>query len=208
MDYSSIDVPPGSEERRADTRFRTVFQAARVLVDPDIQHLCLIRNLGPGGMMLESFSAIRVGTRVRIEPRTFDAIAGIVRWTKGPRIGVAFEQPIQLDQYLQSRGALLPHHHPRGPRITLDMRARLRIGVVWHLVPLLDLSQGGAKVITDLPVTLGEDVELHLDGFAPILAQVRWIRGERMGITFVQPIHLAHIGNWIDQVEAHRAAAV
>ncbi|MCA1196367.1 PilZ domain-containing protein [Sphingomonas sp. R647] len=207
MDYSFLEVPLETSERRADERHRTVFQVARMCVEPDTQHLCLIRNLGSGGMMLESFSSIAVGARVRIEPRVFDPVTGVVRWTRGRRIGVAFEQPIELDQYLQSRGTLLPHHQPRGPRITVNLRCRLRIGAVWHLVPLLDLSQGGAKVITDLPVSLGEEVELHLDGFAPIVGQVRWIRGERLGVTFLQPVHLAHLGQWVDQMASGQPAA-
>jgi hypothetical protein len=77
------------------------------------------------------------------------------------------------------------------------MRARLRIGAVWHLVPLIDLSQGGAKVETDLPVELGQGVEIDIAGIGTLGAHVRWVRGERIGLIFTSALRLARVAQWI-----------
>lgn len=204
MDNSSEDPTLNPDERRNGLRVRTVFQVARVLSDHR-QYLCLIRNIGSGGMMLESFTPIAAGTRVVIEPKMFDPIEGEVRWSTGQRLGVAFDAPLALDDYLGSRQTLPAAQQPRGPRVTTSLRCRLRIGAVWHLVSVLDISQGGAKVTTDLPVGIGDEVELDLEGVALIIAHVRWTRGERVGIVFVQPIPLAIMGQWVARL-SDRAA--
>ena len=73
----------------------------------------------------------------------------------------------------------------------------MRIGAVWHLVPLIDLSQGGAKVETDLPVELGQGVEIDIAGIGTLGAHVRWVRGERIGLVFTSALRLARLAQWI-----------
>lgn len=191
------DDPATAEDRRLGVRVRTVFQTARVVTEDQSQFLGLLRNISPCGMMIETFVPIRTGAQILIEPKMFDPVRATVRWSDGRRVGVELHQPVQLDAYLSSRATLAAAHRPRGPRVSTDLRARLRVGVIWHLVRLLDISQGGAKVATDLSVSLGEEVELDLEGVAPFVGHVCWVRGARIGITFVQPVQLATIAQWV-----------
>ncbi|WP_066657336.1 MULTISPECIES: PilZ domain-containing protein [unclassified Sphingomonas] len=186
-----------SDDRRAGDRTTTLFQVARLLTQDDAQHLCLIRNIGPGGMMLELYAPLEPGTRVRIEPKVCDPIAGVVRWFQAGQAGIAFDDAIDVHAYLHEHHVLLPDQLPRCPRVTTAMRARLRIGAVWHLVPLIDLSQGGAKVETDLPVELGQGVEIDIAGIGTLGAHVRWVRGERIGLIFTSALRLARVAQWI-----------
>ena len=160
VDTVSDPTLHAGEDRRADERMTTLFQVARLLTDQGAQHLCLIRNIGSGGMMLELYAPLEPGTRVRIEPKVCDPVGGVVRWAQAGQAGIAFDAPIDVHNYLHTHHVLLPDQLPRCPRVTTQLRARLRIGAVWHLVPLIDLSQGGAKVETDLPVELGQGVEI------------------------------------------------
>ncbi len=189
-------LPPGGD-RRADARTTTLFQVARLVTQHDAQHLCLIRNIGPGGMMLELYAPLEPGVRVRVEPKVCDPITGVVRWAEARQAGIAFDEPIDVHAYLHSHTVLLPDQLPRCPRVTTALRARLRIGPVWHLVPMIDLSQGGAKVETDLPVELGQGVEIDIDGIGVLGAHVRWVRGERVGLVFTCPLRLALVAQWI-----------
>ncbi len=189
-------LPPGGD-RRADVRTTTLFQVARLLTDDGAQHLCLIRNIGPGGMMLEIYAPLEPGLRVRVEPKVCDPIAGTVCWSQARQAGIAFDDPIDVHAYLHTHNVLLPDQLPRCPRVTTAMRSRLRIGAVWHLVPLIDLSQGGAKVETDLPVELGQGVEIDIDGIGVLGAHIRWVRGERIGLVFTCPLRLALVAQWI-----------
>lgn len=185
------------DDRRAGDRTTTLFQVARLLTQDDAQHLCLIRNIGRGGMMLELYAPLEPGTRVRIEPKVCDPIAGVVRWFQAGQAGLAFDAPIDVHAYLHEHHVLLPDQLPRCPRVTTAMRARLRIGAVWHLVPLVDLSQGGAKVETDLPVALGQGVEIDIADIGTLGAHVRWVRGERIGLIFTSALRLARVAQWI-----------
>lgn len=193
------------EDRRADDRTTTLFQVARLLTEAGAQHLCLIRNIGSGGMMLEIYASLEPGTRVRIEPKVCDPVPGIVRWSQPGQAGIAFEDPIDVHSYLHTHNVLLPDQLPRCPRVTTSLRARLRIGAVWHLVPLIDLSQGGAKVETDLPVELGQAVEIDVVGIGTLGAHVRWVRGERIGLIFISPLRLARVAQWIAAHGAERS---
>ena len=184
-------------DRREGHRTTTLFQVALLATEHGAQHLCLIRNIGSGGMMLEIYAPLEPGVRVRVEPKVCDPIAGIVRWSQGGQAGIAFDDPIDVHAYLHTHNVLLPDQLPRCPRVTTAMRSRLRIGAVWHLVPLIDLSQGGAKVETDLPVELGQGVEIDIDGIGVLGAHVRWVRGERVGLVFTCPLRLALVAQWI-----------
>lgn len=196
-DVASETAPSRGEDRRADDRTTTLFQVARLLTQGGAQHLCLIRNIGPGGMMLEIYAPLEPGMRVRIEPKLCDPVAGVVRWAQAGQAGIAFDDPIDVHTYLHTHNVLLPDQLPRCPRVTTHMRARLRIGAVWHLVPLIDLSQGGAKVETDLPVELGQGVEIDIAGIGTLGAHVRWVRGERIGLIFTSALRLARVAQWI-----------
>jgi hypothetical protein len=193
-------------DRRADDRTTTLFQVARLLTEQGAQHLCLIRNIGAGGMMLEIYAPLEPGMRVRIEPKVCDPIAGVVRWAQAGQAGIAFDDPIDVHAYLHTHNVLLPDQLPRCPRVTTALRARLRIGAVWHLVPLIDLSQGGAKVETDLPVELGQGAEIDIAGIGTLGAHVRWVRGERIGLVFTNPLRLALVAQWIATHGAEQGA--
>lgn len=193
---SATTLPPDAD-RRADDRTTTLFQVARLLAEDGAQHLCLIRNIGSGGMMIEIYAPLDPGIRVRIEPKVCDPIAGTVRWAQARQAGIAFDDPIDVHTYLHIHNVLLPDQLPRCPRVTTATRARLRIGAVWHLVPLIDLSQGGAKVETDLPIELGQGVEIDIAGMGTLGAHVRWVRGERVGLVFTCPLRLAVVAQWI-----------
>lgn len=197
VDTVSDPTLHAGEDRRADERMTTLFQVARLLTDQGAQHLCLIRNIGSGGMMLELYAPLEPGTRVRIEPKVCDPVGGVVRWAQSGQAGIAFDAPIDVHNYLHTHHVLLPDQLPRCPRVTTQLSARLRIGAVWHLVPLIDLSQGGAKVETDLPVELGQGVEIDIAGIGTLGAHVRWVRGERIGLVFTSALRLARLAEWI-----------
>lgn len=186
---------PAFDERSGE-RYTTLFRVARVVTDCGAQHLCLIRNIGAGGLMLETYVPFAVGTRVQIEPKGCTPVSGEIRWVKDRNAGVAFETPIDVSDYLNRNQLTAGRETPRGPRLVVGVRARLRVGAIWHLVDLIDLSQKGAKIESDLPMELEAAVELMVDQLAPVSGRVRWIKGERVGIEFSSLIPLADLAEW------------
>ncbi len=53
-----------------------------------------VRNLSPAGLMAECKIMLRVGDRVLLDLRGVGEVLGHVVWTKGPRVGIAFDREI------------------------------------------------------------------------------------------------------------------
>ncbi|HEY0623526.1 PilZ domain-containing protein [Sphingomonas sp.] len=194
----SADAPEWSAafDQRADQRFTTLFRVARVVTDGGAQHLCLIRNIGAGGLMLETYAPFEMGIAVRVEPKGCEPVSGRICWVKERNAGVAFDAPIDVGAYLNHNQPLGAEGMPRGPRLTVGRRARLRVGVMWHIVELIDLSQKGAKIQSDLPMEMEAAVELMVERLPPLSGRVRWMKEDRVGIEFSSAIALADLAEW------------
>lgn len=78
------------------------------------------------------------------------------------------------------------------PRFTAQFRSTLSGGHREGHGRTLDLSVGGCRIETDMPVVIGETFECRI--FAPNLdwplrideAQVRWVRGNTFGVEFAK----------------------
>lgn len=193
-------------DQRSDERFTTLFRVARVVLEDGAQHLCLIRNIGAGGLMLETYARFDTGMAVRVEPKGSAPVSGKICWVKDRNAGVAFDAPIDVAGYLNPHQVPAAREAPRGPRLTVDRRARLRVGVMWHLVDLIDLSQKGAKVKSDLPMEMEAAVELMVERLAPVSGRVRWIKEDRIGIEFSRAIALADLAEWASALPGEEAA--
>lgn len=53
-----------------------------------------VRNLSAGGMMVEGDLWLKRGTRVAVTLRKIGPVAGVVIWSRSPKLGIAFEEPI------------------------------------------------------------------------------------------------------------------
>lgn len=194
-------------DQRAGERFTTLFRVARVVTDSGGQHLCLIRNIGAGGLMLETYAPFDMGTAVRVEPKGCEPVSGTICWVKERNAGVAFDVPIDVAAYLSLNQPPAAEEMPRGPRIMVSRRARLRVGVMWHLVDLIDLSQKGAKVRSDLPMEMDAGVELMVERLAPLSGRVRWMKEDRIGIEFSNAIALADLAEWASALPGDESGA-
>lgn len=77
------------------------------------------------------------------------------------------------------------------------LSAKLRLGDSVLDVRLRDLSRRGALIETSAPAPVGTNVVFER-GATVVPARVAWIRGERMGLSFHEPIEesevLVHVG--------------
>lgn len=53
-----------------------------------------VRNLSPGGMMVDGSAGFTVGARVSTELRGIGEIEGVVAWTKPGRVGITFDADV------------------------------------------------------------------------------------------------------------------
>lgn len=189
-------VIPAPPERRTGQRHLTILRVGALTVD-GVRELCLVRNISAGGVMAHVYREIAVGTRVEIEIRNDDPIAGKVVWEADSNIGIAFDRKIDVPDLLATSKMLEDGRRNRRPRVRIDRAAKVRCGAEVHLVHASDVSQGGVKIETEAALPVNGDVVVTLEGFRPLPGIVRWSHDGSAGISFIQVIPIAELCAWL-----------
>lgn len=190
---AAIPAPP---ERRRQQRHLTILRVAALIIDGE-RELCLVRNISAGGVMAHVYRPIDVGTRVAIEIKNDEQIAGTVVWDEDSNVGIEFDQRIDVPDLLATSKILGDGKQARRPRVSVDRLARLRCGAEVHHVRVNDISQGGIKVEIEAPLPPDADIVVTLDGFRPLTGIVRWTKEGYAGISFIQVIPIGELCEWL-----------
>ncbi|HEX5183506.1 MAG TPA: PilZ domain-containing protein [Allosphingosinicella sp.] len=109
------------------------------------------------------------------------------------REGGAPARPLSLEERRREAPPVDPATLPNGERrASGDRRAERHRGLVERavircrgkkaLVPVTNISKGGATIETKLAPEIGETLILELPGKAPAEARVRWVNDGRIGL--------------------------
>lgn len=111
MEQPNPDRSPTGEERRpARTQ---LFLTAVLRWGPQGRAAVRVRNLSAAGAMIEGAGAIDIGSEARLERGSL-AASGTVRWSDPKRLGIEFDQPIDVGAWMApSRSA----HQQRVDRV-------------------------------------------------------------------------------------------
>lgn len=202
--YSLSDAPPERGERRCSERQLTLFRVGSLVIG-ERRELCLIKNISAGGMLIRAYCPIEPGTRLSVELKCGEPVAGAARWVDGETVGVTFDEPVDIVELL---AASMEGPRPRMPRIAVDSIAWVRDGATVHRVQALDVSQGGLKVAARQALAIGAEVMITLPGLAPMAGTVRWSDSGCRGLAFNKVVPLALLVGWLnEQRERLRAAS-
>ena len=192
--YSLSDAaPPDRGERRGDDRMMTLYRVGSLSIG-ERRELCLIKNISAGGMMVRTYCTIPEGTRLTVELKCGQPVAGAVSWARDVHLGISFDEPVDvLDILTNGTGA----DRPRMPRIAIDRVITVREGATTHRMRVCDISQGGVKVQSETPLPLGSDVVVTLAGIEPLHGVVRWAAHDQMGINFNATLALPVLVAWL-----------
>ena len=204
---ASFDALEPFADRRRDERWVTTFRAARIVNRQGQEQLGIVRNVSSGGMMIETHAKIAVGDRLWIEPRGCQPIWGSVRWSEAQRHGIAFDAQMQFESLLALTETETHSQVTRAPRVSVNLPARLCVAGSWYQVRLCDLSQSGAKLVTNLVLSDSEPVLLSIMGLRNVDAFVRWQREDRIGLLFAEPISITVLSAWIAATEPQTGVA-
>jgi hypothetical protein len=194
--FSFSRSAPQPPERRRATRHLTILRVG-ALIGPGGRELCLIRNISAGGLMAHVYSNHALGSPVAIELKSNQPVPGTVVWADQSNLGIAFEVPIDVEEMLSSQTALATGWRPRMPRVEVDRLATLRCGSRLYGVNTRDISQGGVKIETDVPLEVGREVVLAMEKFRPVTGVVRWCREGLAGIAFNNLIPFHDLMEWL-----------
>lgn len=193
-----IPIDPPAAERPAQTvarsqRLTTLLMVGR-LIDPSGDHLCRVRNLSTGGMMVETSAPLAIGVPVRVELRNLNQVEGKVVWTRDQRAGIQFDAVQEVATLLHPPEDI--DQRPRSPRLTASCSVLL-----WHLghttaPELRDLSQSGCRLGMAHPLPDGAEVRITIPGLPPRHASQRWTGDGEAGFAFHMLLSFNELSGW------------
>jgi hypothetical protein len=186
----------GQEERRAQKRQMVLLRVA-LLHAGGIKDLCVVKNISASGLSACVYRKLANGEPVQVEFRSGDLLSGSVVWERDWEVGIVFPDPIDVDSVLASRWITEIGKRRNLPRIELACPGRIKAGSRSGNVMLQDISQGGARVQVEAPMTDIRDIVLRLPDLPALAGVVSWVSDTEIGISFNQCIAFEQLARWI-----------
>ena len=187
---SSEYFPGASNERRSAERHVVVLQLALLACETSKQ-LCLVHNIGPGGMKLRLYGDRPTSDKVSITLRGERTYAGTISWQDNDLLGIALDTPLdsnRLVEALSENGARM-----RGPRLPVELQVSVRCGADTIPARLLNISPSGAALDLGGAHLEERTLTVHVQGLHPLEAQIRWSNGDQVGLSFNTPLLLKQL---------------
>lgn len=187
--HQSVD----QRDRRDGKRHSIVLLVGKICRS-DHESVCLVHNISKLGLMARFTNPPTVGETLRIEVRGLPPAAGTIRWVNGLKAGFKFDDLQDVDAVFQPQQA--DGKIARAPRFAVEALARLRFEAEPFTAELVDISAGGAKLKSDVPVTAGLTGEIMLpDTSTSVYGTICWAREQRFGVKFVAPLSLTTLSD-------------
>jgi hypothetical protein len=162
-----------------------------------LREICFLRRITPLGAVLSMETTPAVGEQLHLELLTGERLRGQVEWVEGRDVGLRFDAAADMFALITRNLVHQPGDGRRMPRIELDCPAWLEAGSRREIVTVKNLSDGGARIETRIPLVMHEQIVLTLDGFRPARAVVRWVRGNVAGIAFAPELPWHELMPWL-----------
>lgn len=193
-------VPKHQFANRSD-RTLTILTVARLVLEDGREGLGRIRNISETGLMLETPMLLPYGEWVRAEMRSQQTLRGRVVWARDSRAGLQFDRPIDVAEAI----ACLPpppktlrkSSLPRAPRIAAPCSIDVQVDGQRLAAELVDISQGGAKIVAARAMRRDERLILMVPGLPLKLAIVRWTADAEIGLRFAEPLPFGILTEWL-----------
>ena len=193
--YSLSDEPPRASSL-SEREERGKLQPGAV-GRGSLREICFLRKITPLGAVLCMEGKPGVGDRLDLELLTGDRLRGQVDWVDGSDVGLRFDEEADMFALITRNLVHQPGDARRMPRIELNCPAWLEAGSRREIVTVTNVSDGGARIETRVPLVIHEQVILTLDGFRPAPGIVRWVQGRIAGIAFTPELPWQELMPWL-----------
>jgi len=183
-------------ERRRHERKLALLRVA-VLHAGGVSDICVVRNVSSNGLSARIYRKLTTDEPVEIEFRSGELLAGTVVWEHERDVGIVFPDPIDVVAVLSSSCVSEVTKRRALPRIGIECSGRLSTGLESVVATLRDISQGGASLALEKPMTGLSNVQLFLPDLPPIAGAVRWTSGQNVGVSFNGCIAFEQLARWI-----------
>lgn len=174
-------------------RHLTLFRVGALSIG-DRRELCLIKNISAGGMLIRVYSNVAIGTKLSIELKHGESVAGQAQWVDSESVGVCFDEPIDVLSLISLREE---GPRPRMPRIEVDCFATIRDGATVVRSRAVNISQGGLQIRSSAELGLRAEVMVSLSGLPSEPAVVKWRDGDTYGISFNRVLSITQLVAWL-----------
>ena len=188
------DADQSTEERRSEERITTVFKPVVVRAE-GFTGFGLMRNLSANGAMVDVYTELIEGEAVELELGD-GKTSGKVTWYADGRIGVTFDEPVDVAARLSALSSAEEGKVNRAPRLDLACDGELIIESRSVAMRLQNISQRGLRALTSF-VRVGDVVEVQLSGMERRKAAVRWAEDGMAGMNFLRPLGFEELALWV-----------
>ena len=190
--------PAGDAERRQHTRNLRVMRVAR-LAAPDLhtEGLGMVRDVSPGGMMIDAHFDLDIGQTVSIALLDDHDLTGTVAWKEGRMLGIRFAEEVPVEQILAKPSTKPDGKRARLPRFSVHRAVHIRIDAVTCEATLCDLSQRGAKIQSGGKLRVHSNLIIRMGQHRPVGGTVKWRAGEMLGVEFHRLLTVAELEQWL-----------
>lgn len=198
-------APEPTVDRRGTSRAATVFTIGKIGFERSSRP-CMVRDISSGGIRIQMATLPSVGAEVEIEMRGMAPRSATVRWVDGRDAGLAFNRPCDLDEIFEAR-LNRSGRRARPPRFDLRLPAELVVGVRRIAAEIVNISVGGARLVTDATIAPGSHGVIRLDldlAFDRIAGEVCWTENGACGFHFARPISSLALALALEAWEARR----
>lgn len=196
--FSLFNEVPGSDGPPPSARDSAFLQEGSVVLG-SVREVCSVRKISGAGAIVHADLPARPGERLELELMSGDQMNGVVEWRRGDEVGLRFDDPIDVFSLLARNLVSQPGERRHMPRVELLCPALLESSARTELVTTRDVAQGGLKIDTPVPLSVGEQVRITLEGFRPVEGEVRWVEAFVAGIAFTREIGWQELMPWLKE---------
>ncbi len=196
---SAAGMNDGNEaERRHHTRNMRVMRVARLAVAAvHTEGLGMVRDVSPGGMMIDAHFDLELGQTVSIALLDDQELTGTVVWKEGSMIGVSFADEVPVEQILAKPSVQPDGKRARLPRFAVQRPVQLKLDCAMVDAILHDVSQRGAKLQCEGKLRVHNNVLLRAEGQRAVAATVKWRAGNMLGLEFHRLLPVGELDQWL-----------
>lgn len=158
---------------------------------------CQIRKISALGVTVDSDFAPALGERVAVELITGQRAAGKIAWTGHAKLGVRFDDCVDVIALLNRKLVSQSPDRRTMPRLEVRCLAHVKSGQHFWPARLRNISSRGLQLEADeLPAT-GAFVSVFVDGLNLPSGEVVWRRDKLAGIEVFEELSWTSIIPWV-----------
>ncbi len=185
-------------ERRQHARNTRVMRVARVAApELNTEGLGMVRDVSPGGMMIDAHFDLDLGQSVSIALLDDQELTGTVAWKEGSMFGIRFAEDVPVEQILAKPAPKADGKRARLPRFAVQKAVQLKFDSVTVDALLHDVSQRGAKLQCDGKLRVHSNLLVRAEGHRPVGGTIKWRAGAMLGVEFHRLLPVEELDLWL-----------